>query len=211
MKLIEIFKTIREMVDELNSTNSSNDKQEILKKYPQMKSILNYTYDTFKQFGVTSANIKKKSDIVNSNYIYDDESKDSLRELLDDLYKRRITGHEAIGAVNGFTNRYKEYEDIIHNILDKDLKIRMGASNINKVYPNLIPQFKVALANKYQDYEKKVDFEEDVWYASRKLDGIRVLAVIESDNIRFYSRAGNEFTSLEKVREDILANRSIWE
>jgi DNA ligase-1 len=36
---------------------------------------------------------------------------------------------------------------------------------------------------------------------SRKLDGIRVISIIEDGDIKFYSRAGNEFTSLGKVRE----------
>ena len=43
---------------------------------------------------------------------------EDLFDLLDDLTNRKITGHDAIAAVNSFTNMYEEYEDLIHSIID---------------------------------------------------------------------------------------------
>ena len=67
----------------------------------------------------------------------------------------------------------------------------------------MIPEFKVVLAKKYEDYFKKIDFKKDDWYGSRKLDGVRVITRIENGEVTFYSRAGNEFTTLNNVRKEI--------
>ena len=106
---------------------------------------------------------------------------------------------------------YEEYEDLIHSIIDKDLKTRTGAKVINKAFPGLIPEFNVALA---QNYEPKLaSFGEDskeTWYASRKLDGVRCLAVVDDEGrCKLYSRMGKEFTTLDKVKEAIEATNII--
>ena len=61
------FQLIADFVEASNATNSNSDKLEVIKEYTQYDIVckaLNYTYDTFKQYGVTSANCKKNSDLV---------------------------------------------------------------------------------------------------------------------------------------------------
>jgi DNA ligase 1 len=126
--------------------------------------------------------------------------------LLDDLTNRVYTGHDAIASVNGFVAQNPGYEDLIYNIIDKDLEIRAGAKVLNKAVPGLIPTFEVALA---QSYEGKCDWN-DTWYASRKLDGVRCLAVVDGEGkCTLYSRMGKEFTTLNKVKEAIEATNII--
>ena len=77
---------------------------------------------------------------------------------------------------------------------------------INKTWPGLIQTYDVALAEDINEIAKKhlPDFENDDWYASRKLDGLRVLAEIPvADKIRFSSRRGKDFTSLDVVKKAI--------
>lgn len=159
---------IQDFVNESNQTNSNTDKLNILKKYADNESVykaLNYTYNTFKQYGVTSENCKKNSHLV--KYSYSD-----LSTLLDDLNDRFITGHLAISCVNGFIEANKDYEELIFNIIDRNLKTRSTTSMINKAIPGLIPTFDVALANSFDEkMAKKVNFNKDVWFVSRKLDG----------------------------------------
>lgn len=159
---------IQNFVTESNETNSNTDKLNILKKYAYNESVckaLNYTYNTFKQYGVSSENCKKNSKLI--SYGYKDLSK-----LLDDLNDRFITGHTAISCVNGFVEANKKYEELIFNIIDRNLKTRSTTSMINKAIPGLIPTFDVALANSYDEkMAKKININEDVWFVSRKLDG----------------------------------------
>ena len=143
---------------ELQATSSSNEKIEIIKSYSQNKwlcQVLQYVYSPYIQFGVTSDNCKKRHDLCDSDDLY------LLFDLLDDLSNRVLTGHAAISAVNGFVLANKKYENIIYNIIDKDLKTRAGASLINKAIPGLIPQFKVALAEAIKDMP---DFENEEWF-----------------------------------------------
>ena len=101
----------KNFVDESNSTNSNSDKLAVIEKYknqPDVLKVLQYTYDTFKQYGVTSANCKKRSDLCLPFTPYG-----NIFELLDALASRELTGHDAIETVNGFVEENKTYEDII--------------------------------------------------------------------------------------------------
>ena len=195
------FETLRQMVDELNSTNSINSKKEILAKYKDnsfIKEVLYYTYNPFYQYYVTPENLEKNyEDDLGVLYDFND-----LFEMLDALRAREVTGHKAINSVNDYCYRNEDYKDLIYKIIGKDLEIRMGDSLINKVIPNLIPSFDVALASDFEDV--KVDFQKDTWYASRKLDGVRCLAVIDDKgDVSLWSRQGNEFETLQKVKDEI--------
>lgn len=193
---------IQEFVDAQNATNSNTDKLNVLKKYANNEAVRNaleYTYNTFKQYGVTSANCKKNSNLV--KYGYSD-----LFKLLDDLSIRFITGHTAISLVNGFVEANKKHEDLIFSIIDRNLKTRSTTSMINKVIPGLIPTFDVALANSYDEkMAKKVDFN-DTWFVSRKLDGCRCICIINEDGEpTYFSRAGNEFLTLKNLDAEIIS------
>ena len=195
------FKQLQMIVNELNSTNSTNDKKEILSKYKTnefLKKVLYYTYNPFYQYYVTPENLEKNYDLdLGTLYSFTD-----LFEMLDALRKREVTGHKAINSVNDFCYRNEDYKDLIYKIIGKDLEIRMGDSLINKIIPNLIPTFDVALATPFEDVA--VDFTKDTWYASRKLDGVRCLAVIdENGQVALWSRQGNEFETLQKVKDEI--------
>jgi len=184
-------------VKQMRATSSSLDKVEILKQQPEfIKKILEYTYNPYKQFYVTSKTCIKNKNKIKKDYFGEDID---LFETLDQLTTRKVTGHDAIELVNGFNFHVGEG---IYDIIDKDLKIRTGAKVINKAFPGLIPEFNVALAKEYDD---KCDWN-DHWYASRKLDGVRCLAVVDIEGkCTLYSRMGKEFTTLDKVKHAIEA------
>ena len=197
-----MFKNLAKAVCELQSDSSSTNKVELLKKHLAddfVRKCFFYAYNPLYQFHVTSSLCKKKKDLVSGR------SHEDIFSLLDDLRTRTITGHEAVGAVNAFVKENHEHEDLIHSILDKDLKTRTAEKVINKAVPGLIPVFEVALSEKFE--EKIVDFSKDVWYASRKLDGVRCLVVSdEKGKVTCFSRQGKIFETLgvvEKAVEDL--------
>ena len=195
------FKLLRTVVNELNSTNGINDKKEILSKYKDnefIKKVLFYTYNPTFQYYVTPENLEKNyDDDLGILYTFQD-----LFEMLDILRKREVTGHKAINSVNDFCYRNEDYKDLIYKIIGKDLEIRMGDSLINKVIPDLIPTFDCALAT---DFDKvPVDFSKEQWISSRKLDGVRCLAIIdEFSKATLWSRQGNQFETLGKVVAEV--------
>jgi DNA ligase-1 len=193
------FNYVWNMVTALRNTSSTKDKEDIIKINCGIfnntsaifaKKILLYTYHPLWQYNVTSDNLKKKSSLRGQKY-------NDLFNLLDDLRSRTITGHDAIGAVNTFIDQYPEYEELIHCIIDKDLKTRAGDKIINKAIPDHIPEFSVALADKFDP--NIVDWN-DGWFVSRKLDGLRLIAIVDSNgNSSFYSRTGKSFDTLDIV------------
>ena len=188
---------LQQFVNQMRATSSSLDKVEILKQQPEfIQKVLEYTYNPYKQYYVTSKTCKKNSGLFKYN------THETIFSLLDDLTNRKYTGHDAIAQINGFITANLDYEDLIYSVIDKDLKTRTGAKVINKAFPNLIPEFNVALA---QSYDNKCDWN-DTWYASRKLDGVRCLAVVDTmGKCTLYSRMGKEFTTLNKVKYAIEA------
>ena len=191
---------LQDFVTQMKNTSSLNEKKVIIESIKGdefIKKALNYALDPYKKYYVTSKTCKKRSDLCDTlkmNY-------DDIFELLDDLNNRVYTGHDAIALVNGFVFLNKCHEDLILSIIDRNLEIRASESVINKVIPNLIPTFDVALANKFDP--KRVNWD-DVWLASRKLDGVRCLTIVDyQGNVKCYSRVGNEFETLQVVKDAV--------
>jgi len=154
---------LKEFIEKMRGTSSALEKIEIIKGSSEfIHKILAYTFNPFKQYHVTSKTCIKNAHLKSNHNL-------GLFELLDKLTTREVTGHDAIKLVNGYD------DDLILKIIDKDLGIRAGDSIINKAIPGLIPTFKVALA---KEYEGKCNWE-DGWFASRKLDGVRCLAITD--------------------------------
>ena len=209
------FEYLNGFVRDLRATSSTNDKQVIIEDYcftddkcsatkkstaKFIKDVLLYTYHPMWKYHVTSDQINKKNDLRNPEW-----STDNLFQLLDALKDRRITGSAAIGAVNTFIEdgELEPYRDLILCIIDKDLKTRAGDKIINKAIPGHIPEFSVALADKYEP--KNVKWEDE-WYVSRKLDGVRCIAVVDAmGDTTFYSRTGKVFSTLRVVADGISA------
>jgi DNA ligase-1 len=192
------------MVRDLRATSSTLDKQLIIKDYCDRsspaaffaKNVILYTYHPLWQYNVTSDNLKKKNKLRGKEY-------DNIFTLLDDLKSRKITGHDAIGIVNTFIDKYLNYEELVHCIIDKDLKTRAGDKIINKAIPDHIPEFSVALADKYEP--KLIDWK-DGWYVSRKIDGARCICIVDyNGDAAFYSRTGKSFETLGVVSNGIKA------
>ena len=192
------MKELQEFIGEMRSTSSATDKIAIITRSSAfIHKVLEATYNPYKQYNVTGKTCKKNNDLLDKT-VFDFMDGDIFK-LLNSLTRREFTGHKAIGVINGFVDFYGQ---IIYKIIDKDLDIRVGASTINKAVPGLIPTFKVALA---QNYEGKCEWN-DRWWVSRKLDGVRCLAITDDEGkCRLYSRMGKEFTTLDKVKDAIEA------
>ena len=136
-------------IEEMRSTSSANEKVEIIKRSNAfILKILEYTYNPFKQYYVTSKTCKKNSGLFKYN------THEDVLSLLDDLTNRKYTGHDAIAQINGFESA-TDHGDLVYKIIDKDLGIRAGDKVINKAIPGLIPTFNVTLA---KEYEGKCDW-----------------------------------------------------
>ena len=80
-------------------------KKKLKKIDSEIKEILFMIYNPFLQYNITSKNIIKNNEIIKENNL-------NILELLKMLNLRQVTGHEAIGLVNGFINNNIEYKRI---------------------------------------------------------------------------------------------------
>jgi DNA ligase-1 len=191
---------LQSFLNEMNESSSGNHKIATIRKYANsefLKKVFYYTYNPFKKYGVHTKVLKKNSHLIAPSNLYSD-----LFQLLDDLAENNLTGHAAIQAVNSFVNELPfDIQNLVHYILDRDLRMGASITSVLKVHPNIIPIFKVALAHPYSP--TRVDFVKEEWYGSRKLDGVRCICRKEGNTVTFYSRNGKEFETLGRIAEDI--------
>lgn len=204
----QLLERLQSLVTELNRTNSSSDKVSKLEEFSDCKEILKYVYDTnIYQYGITADNIRKLSTNETVLSMMSNFNHDSIYQLLNELSNRTLTGHRAVAAVLSFINRYKPYENLILNIIDRNIEIRIGAQLINKVFPGLISEFNVSLGVSLSDYDPnrtKIDFKNNMFFASRKLDGVRTVAIIDGNgDITIKSRTGKEYLTLDLIKDQL--------
>lgn len=204
------LEVVKSFVDELKQSNSGNYKKDVLYKWLSGKDFItetlvllfHYVYDYDKQYYVSSSNIKKHlNDEVDFSQYKEENPFYTLWNLLDDLSSRKYTGNEAIYKCIAFMNTLEEqYKDLILDIIDKDLKIGVSETTINKIKPNLIKVYNVALANKYDSKKHKLD---NNWVIERKCDGCRCNVIKKDGIVKCYSRQGKEFTTLNNLINEL--------
>ena len=188
--------TIYKFYQEMKSTTRRNEKIAILERWKDCREVvdlLKVIYDPMITFGVTSETLLSRPTYGTAVV--------SLISLLDDLASRRLSGNLALDVCRGVMDSHREYASLLLCIFDKDLKLGIDTKTVNKVIPGLIDTFDVALAfdiQKSPTYLKRVESEQ--YLITRKLDGVRCLAVVRNNDIKFYSRLGHEYTSLFVLR-----------
>lgn len=195
--------------NELAENNSVLIKKEILRKYFDLNNdlftkFMDYIYSFDKKYWLTQANIEKfsASHTIPNKYEFTDDQ--NIFDVLKIIWNREITGHNAIIYILNLINFLGDkYCEIIYCILEKDLKVNINISLINKISP-IVKEFNVALAERFDEApdSRQVNFTDGTWMISRKLDGVRAIA-IDNGEIEIFSRTGSVFNTLNNLKEDI--------
>lgn len=186
------MKTVSEIFAEINEDNGSNYKMDVLKKYPdheELKRVLAMTYDRAKYtYGVTMKNV-----VFNiSNYLEDWTLSEALDTLENDFVTRKITGNAAVETIARILAGLTEDNRIIfERILNRDQRINMGRSNINKVFKGLITKPVYMRCGIYNEKTaKKIS-----WPAllQLKADGTYREFTVENGVVTSQSRSGEQY------------------
>ena len=186
---------------ELLPQELTTDKKELLKENlnETIQQIFIDTYDTSKNYYVKKFEVVKDGNLtIDTDYVI-------FHHLLELLSSREVTGNTAVLMVqNTIEDFVKEDQDILIKILKRNLKIGVSSENFNSIIgvENSIKKFSVALANKLKDV-KNVNIFDGNWWVSRKLDGCRCIAIYDGIDVKFYSRQGKEFKTLDNLKLDI--------
>ena len=130
---------IIDILNELNASNSSNYKLEVLKKYKDddiLKKVLKYAYDTINYtYGVSKSRFDDFNDVGTLDNL------NLMFSLLDNLSSRKYTGNAAISETKNILSLLNnDYRNLLLNILNRDLKCNINVKQINKIFKNLIPK-----------------------------------------------------------------------
>jgi DNA ligase-1 len=199
------MKTLRyfnEFVEEIMSSNSRLHKQSVLNKYKDDEIIRKYlqiAFDPFKVYGISTKKLNKR--------IYGTSGKrlNSVFDLFDYLEKNNTGTAVDILACQEMLARISVFDtsasQLLKSLICKDLSIGCDSKTINKEIPGLISTFEVQLANKYFDKPEYVEGKE--FAITTKIDGGRIIAIKENNQVSFYTRAGQKYEGLVEIERII--------
>ena len=133
--------------------------------------------------------------------------------LLENLRTRGITGHRARDRIQEVSEQFDsdEWNNLARRVIIKDLRCGISEKTINKVVGKTewkIPVFSVQLAQDSTDQPKKM---KGIKRLEVKLDGVRVVAVVQGDVCTLYSRNGKVFENFPQIAEAIEDNRKAFQ
>ena len=202
MKITELFEAIK------NESSTLGKKQLIKDNLSEvLKQIFIDTYDTSKKYY-----IKNIPELAVHGELTIDEEYDTFHSTLMKLHYRDVTGNDAIEFLVKTLEHYtKEDQEVLINIVQRNLKIGVSIDNFNSVC-QVIKTFDVALAENLEK-AKNVDPIDGTYFASVKLDGCRCICFVTKTtdengdseyDIEFKSRQGKTFTTLDNLRSHVM-------
>jgi DNA ligase-1 len=132
--------------------------------------------------------------------------------LCESLRTRSVTGGNARAAIEEIMQEFDsdEWNGLARRVLIKDLRCGVSEKTINKVCKNTewaIPVFTCQLAQDSTDQPRKLKGRKRL---ECKLDGVRVLAVVNGNSATLYSRNGKAFENFPQIAEAIENARSLF-
>lgn len=178
--------TIKSILDGISAEPGTNAKIDILKKYADnelLKSVLYQAMSKKVKFYIKQ--------IPDFQYIGEDKGLEWAIEELSRLSSRDFTGGAATNHLQhilGSINIDDQY--VVIRIIEKDLKIGMGRTNVNKVIDSLVEKTPYMGAKSYA--KKLIDAIMKKKYALSqiKMDGRYANAIVRDGEVEFVSRAG---------------------
>lgn len=170
-EVIKIFKELQE--------SSGKRLQEILEEYKDnqmLKDVLYFVYNPFIVTGLSSKKINRDlSDMTIIKVPMFNDPKFDITCIFDYLINHNTGRDEDIAYVQHYLYSLpNEDREIYKEIFTKELKLGITSKTINKVFPNLIPEFNVMLAEKYWDRMEELEKTNPDIIISQKLDRHKV-------------------------------------
>jgi DNA ligase 1 len=193
----------QDIIAQLEADNSKLAKQAILKTaldegVPEFFEGITMALDPLVTFGVKK--VPERSDVLTGQGL----SWGNFKVLAEQLRNRELTGHAARDAIElamGVATT-EQWNGFYRRILIKDLRCGMSEKTVNKVAPGTVPVFTCSLAHDSANHEKKMVGEKQI---EIKLDGVRVITIIQGDKVEMFSRNGKQFHNFNHIIDEIKA------
>ena len=193
----------QDIIAQLEADNSKLAKQAIIKAahdegLPEFFEGLRMALDALVTFGVKQ--VPERSDVLTGQGL----PWTAFVELANKLQARELTGHAARDAIELAMSvaTTEQWNGWYRRILIKDLRCGMSEKTVNKVVPGCIPVFTCALAHDSAKHEKKMTGVKQI---EIKLDGVRVITIIQGNKVEMFSRNGKQFHNFGHIIQELEA------
>lgn len=180
----------------LSLTQSQTEKLRLLRRHKNnelFKQLLQYTYDPFKIYHL-------KFDMLGDHHTQKKMSITTFEICAPMMFKFLDYLSSKPGATlldrEEALRFAKNHGNIILKVINKSLNCNISATTINKVWPGLIPQFKVQLAK-----EADIQYIQFPVIVQKKYDGVRMLAIKGEKDVHLYTRNGKRINYPFLARE----------
>lgn len=202
---------IKEIFDEIAAEPGSNKKMEILGKYKKnalLERVLYLAKSKRVKFYIKQIPGYKTDKSVTNNLEW-------ALDGLEHLSKRTLTGHDAIKHLQVLlTGISADDAYVLERIIEKDLKIGMGTSNINKVFESLIEKTPYMGAKSYDIKLVEKIVAKGKAKSQIKMDGRYQNAIVRDKEVILETRAGEEtiltgakfLTELSTLTDEMVLN-----
>jgi DNA ligase-1 len=191
-----------EIIRRVKDTPGTNAKQEILKQGDSaaLRNLLRLTYHPFWQFRLQQVIMPDTYAEVKTDVL------PAFESLCIALRDAQITPKQGQRALRDLLARVTEADaQILAAVVRKDLKAGIQATTVNKVFPDLVPSFKVQLGSPVVDKKSgKSRWESLNWPIAleEKFDGMRILCVCHGTSVDFFSREGKPVPGAPALLEE---------
>ena len=183
---------------ELQSAVGSNAKQAILNKYSDDEPFCKFLYFalnpmlTYNLSEKTLTNMNKVA-LDNCDLLYQD-----IFECCECLASMKGISDEVVRQVKVFLYKYctKEERDLYIKLLSKTLRLGVTAKTVNKIIPNLIPEWEVQQSYSIEKHPLKSNTE---FWLTQKLNGVRATFY----KGKLIARSGVPFKGLDHIIREI--------
>ena len=195
----------QEIIARLEADNSKLAKQAIVLEAMQegldeFFEGITMALDPLVTFGVKK--VPERSDVLTGQGL----DWTSFKVLAEQLRNRELTGHAARDAIELAMSvaTTEQWNGFYRRVLIKDLRCGMSEKTVNKVakdFPQYaVPTFTCSLAHDSANHEKKMIGKKQI---EIKLDGVRVITIIQGNKVEMFSRNGKQFHNFGHIIEEL--------
>jgi ATP-dependent DNA ligase len=192
---------VYDLLEQIAATSSRNEKEDLIRAHAYdelFRYVLYQAYNPFITFGLKPdrPTAEDRAEVFVDMLYWDGPQK-----LLHQLAIRQLSGNEARDmTIKVFQHLTPKSADVLWRVISKDLKAGFTDGTVNRVIPGHIPVFEVMLAHKYE--EKRIKS----WpvAAEPKMDGVRVICIVDKGQAHFKSRNGKPFPAMDHMAPAIV-------
>lgn len=181
----------------LQSIKGINGKCDFIREHKNdedLKKILYYALNPLITYHISEKTVCKLLNSADNNEFQKLVFFNDIFECCEYLSRLRAIDEATLRQVKLFLNHYcdEEERDIYSKIISKSLRLGITAKTINKIIPNLIPEWEIQQSYQIEKYPIKQGTE---FWLTQKLNGTRATFY----NGQLIARSGLPYTGLEHI------------